>query len=263
MASYPNIKSIGSFTDSEILGIGGTGMVIREGNTAIKLPFRCKGSLDSEIELNIDGIQREQEIYRQIGECDSVVPVLGFTETSTTLKLMENGDLHSYLRHNLHTPLPKHLKLSWFQQMARGLAQIHDRRVLVLDIASRNLLLDDYLSIKFCDFTEATRLPLDTDMEKVNDYNSTVQTDIAQLAAVMYEVVTGEQWDFNSFLNDQPNNGAMEWPQQTKLRKTRGIWLGDIIRKAWTQGAFCNAYELLRELESVRLEDEPTINLTM
>lgn len=45
--------------------------------------------------------------------------------------------------------------------MAQTLANIHDRRVLVTDISSRNFLLTSGLSLKLCDFTEAYVLPPD------------------------------------------------------------------------------------------------------
>ncbi|KAL4946830.1 hypothetical protein BDV06DRAFT_229703 [Aspergillus oleicola] len=257
MASYAYLRSLDSIPPGQLLGVGCTGMVIREGNAAVKLPIKWDTSRDDEIELNIDGIQREQEAYQRLEGCDHVIQVLELTATSIKLELMENGDLYSYM-YRESTPSPsKQLELLWFRQMARGLAQIHDRRVLVLDIARRNFLVDSDLSVKFCDFTEATILPLDTCMETANDHNNTVQTDIGQLAAVMYEVVTGEDCSFNSFLDKLPEDGGVEWPDERLLKSTQGIWLGDIIKKCWTRGAFRNAHELLRELESASVEDEP------
>ncbi|KAL4912295.1 hypothetical protein BDW62DRAFT_206601 [Aspergillus aurantiobrunneus] len=131
---------------------------------------------------------------------------------------------------NTSNPPSKHLQLSWFRQMARGLAQIHDRGILVVDTASRNLLLDSNLAMKFCDFTESSQLPLDTGMETAKDHTDTVQTDIGQLAAVMYE------------------------PRREQLPNTRNVWFGPIIEKHWTRGMFRNAYELLRELEFIDVD---------
>ncbi|KAL4794215.1 kinase-like domain-containing protein [Aspergillus venezuelensis] len=236
-------------------------MVIREDNAALKVPLKLNTSSDDIIEANIGSIKGEQEIYKRLTGCDHVVKVLQFTETSTKMQLMENGDLLSYITRDSASHPSKQLMLRWFCQMARGLAEIHDRRVLVFDIAMRNFLLDSDLSIKFCDFTEATALPLDTDMEAANDHNSTVQTDIGELAAVMYEVVTGEGYNFNSFLNTGPSDGGLEWPDEGSLRPTEGIWLGDTFKKCWTRGKFRNARELLRELESVHVDVDLNVDL--
>ncbi|CAI7647969.1 unnamed protein product [Penicillium bialowiezense] len=74
--------------------------------------------------------------------------------------------------------------------MARTLEYIHDRRVLVADIASRNFLLDSDMTIKFCDFSEASLLPLDVDMDTLDDNGYTTRIDLGFLGAVIYEVIT-------------------------------------------------------------------------
>ncbi|KAL3474113.1 hypothetical protein BJX99DRAFT_232202 [Aspergillus californicus] len=63
---------------------------------------------------------------------------------------MKHGDLRSYIEKH---QAPRSLKLTWFRQMAYTLSRIHDRAVIVADIACRNILLDSDLSVKFCDFS--------------------------------------------------------------------------------------------------------------
>ncbi|KAI9730245.1 MAG: hypothetical protein M1834_006009 [Cirrosporium novae-zelandiae] len=104
------------------------------------------------------------------------------------MTLMENGDLREYLKQ--HCPA-KSIQLSWFREMACSLARIHDLRVIVADIATRNFLLAADLSIKFSDFTESTILPLDTDMRTADDAGFSVYTNIGQLGTVIYEVTKG------------------------------------------------------------------------
>jgi serine/threonine protein kinase len=146
------------------------------------------------VEVNIDVIHREQDVYRRLSptaenQLDGVVPYIQLSPNATHLVYMPNGDLRVYLEANEKPPAS--LQLSWFRQMARALEQIHDRRVLAADIASRNFLLDSDLSIKFCDFTEASVLPLEECMDTADDNGYSIQTDIGQLGTVMYEVVTG------------------------------------------------------------------------
>lgn len=165
---------------------------------------------------------------------------------------MENGDLRAYLGRNCP---PKTLQFSWFRQMARGLACIHDRSVIVADIASRNFLLDSDLSVKFCDFTESSVMPLHTNMETADDNGYSIQTDMGQLGAVIYEVVTGERCRFDVFKDQPPEATRATWPRRESLPNTRNLWLGSIIEKCWTKGAFQNANCLLKALEAISLGD--------
>ncbi|EEP82290.1 predicted protein [Uncinocarpus reesii 1704] len=120
-------------------------------------------------------------------------------------------DLRSYLSQNQPS---NYRQLSWFRQMARALAQIHDRRIIVVDIASHNFLLDSDLSVKFCDFTESTKLPLDACMETADDGGYTVRTDIGQLGAVMYEVLTKQRCEFDIFKDVPSDISHGSWPRR-------------------------------------------------
>lgn len=133
--------------------------------------------------------------------------------------------------------------------MARTLAYIHERRIIVADIASRNFLLDSGLSIKLCDFTESIQLPLDTCMEKADFDGYSIRTDIGQLGCVMYEVIVGEKCKFDIFKDIPPELSRGRWPRREDLPSTQGIWLGATIDKCWTEGAFTTALDLCQELE--------------
>ncbi|PGH10464.1 serine/threonine protein kinase [Polytolypa hystricis UAMH7299] len=221
--------------ENQILGYGRTGLVILREETAVK-------SSDVDIEMNIKSLQHEQAIYQRLGRCTGIVSYLGFSTTTTELAFMKNGDLRTYLARN-GSP-NKSLQLLWFREVARTLAHIHDRRVIVADIASRNFLLDSDLSIKFCDFTESTKMPLDTCMETVDDEGYSIQADIGQLGAVIYEVVVGERCGCDLFKDVPPTVGRAAWPRRENLPSTQSIWLGPVIEKCWTKGAFRNARDL-------------------
>ncbi|RLL96763.1 hypothetical protein CFD26_100860 [Aspergillus turcosus] len=244
--------------DSETLGYGRSGVVILRNGLAVKMPLRHPWSSEDDFQVNVEVIQREQEVYRRLnstgggnGQIDGVVPCIGFSTKTTQLAYMENGDLRAYLEKNKPSLA---LQMSWFRQMARTLEQIHDKRVLVADIATRNFLLDSDLSVKLCDFTEASVLPLDTVMEAADDDGFSIQTDIGQLGAVMYEVVTGSKCDFDLFKDNAPDDGRATWPQRTSLPSTNGLWVGLIIEKCWTQGGFQNAHCLHQALSSFNME---------
>lgn len=137
--------------------------------------------------------------------------------------------------------------------MARTLEYFHDQRVLVADIASRNFLLDLDLNIKFCDFSEASLLPLD-------DNGYTTRIDIGFLGAVIYEVVTGEKCEIDLFKDNDPTDGRARWPRREFLPSTENVWLGSIIEGCWVDGGFRNVRSLLQALESITL-DPPVSSL--
>lgn len=246
--------------DSQVLGYGRSGVVVYSENpspAAIKIPLRHPWSSNADVQSNQRILRHEQEVFQRFrsfepDQIDGVVPCMGLYPDATHLAYMKNGDLRAYLGKHTSTRLQQ---ISWFRQIARSLQQIHDKRVVVADIATRNLLLDWDLSIKICDFSEASMFPLGTPMDLADDDGFSVQTDIGQLGAVMYEVITGEKCSFNLFEDDR-DDGRATWPKRSSLPSTDGIWLGSVIEKCWTEGGFKNTDCLLQELSMVNVNSE-------
>lgn len=225
-----------------ILGFGRTGVVVQREDYAVKLPlkYRLAGpdTLPSErYEADADdaneSIEHEIEVYRRLGKHDGIVSYLDLSGIGIQMTLMTHGNLRDYLQKNETTTS---LQLTWFQEMARALAYIHERRVIVADIATRNLLLDGQLSIKISDFTESSVLPITLDMRTVDDGGYSIFADMGQLGAVMYEVITGRTGEFDLFKNQPLGYAVVTWPPRNYLPTTDGIWLGHIIEKCWKQG---------------------------
>lgn len=168
---------------------------------------------------------------------------------------MAKGDLRTYLAE--HRP-PYELQLAWFRDMARTLIYIHDKRVLVADIATRNFLLDSHLSIKTCDFSETSLLPLDFNMKTVDDRRFNAQIDVGLLGAVIYEVVTGNKCEIDLFKDNSPFDGRAYWPERKFLPSTQSIWLGWIIERCW-DGEFRSADSLMRSLYFVETSPSPSM----
>ncbi|RHZ56940.1 hypothetical protein CDV55_103152 [Aspergillus turcosus] len=179
----------------QVLGSGGSAVVLLQNDVAVKTPLRYLWSSDSDVQVNIESLRREQAVYRRLQNpgderSEGIVRCIGFSNEATQLAYMVNGDLRTYLA----KCRPSHqLQLTWFNEMARTLSYIHDRRVLVADIASRNFLLDSDLSLKICDFSEASLLPLDSDMEAVDDNGYTTQIDIGLLGAVIHHPLDNDE----------------------------------------------------------------------
>ncbi|KAL5366215.1 hypothetical protein BJX96DRAFT_169748 [Aspergillus floccosus] len=176
----------------QVIGCGSSGVVLLQDGVAVKTPLRYIWSSDYEVDANIQSLRREQDVYRRL--------------------------------HSLEDARSKGiLQLAWCYEMTCTLCYIHDRRVLVADISSRNFLLDSDLSIKIGDFSEASLLPLESDMETVDDNGFTTQIDIGLLGAVMYEVVTGNRCEVDLFKANSPTDGRAYWPDRKTLYRVHRI----------------------------------------
>ncbi|EXJ78091.1 hypothetical protein A1O3_09252 [Capronia epimyces CBS 606.96] len=168
----------GTRVTEKIIGVGGTGILIQQGQRALKIPRLSRdigndgfglplviidesstpkeGDYDIRADLLLS-LEHEKAIDRRLGNHHGIVRChnlsstsmsTSFTSTSTDhsimMDLMANGDLRHYLA---EFPRPDSNQiLSWLTTMAQTLTYIHDRRVIVADIRLDNLLVDENLA---------------------------------------------------------------------------------------------------------------------
>ncbi|EXJ77114.1 hypothetical protein A1O3_10272 [Capronia epimyces CBS 606.96] len=156
-------------------------------------------------------------------------------------------------RHLKRTIRPTRAKqLEWAKQMAGTLCRMHDRRVLFVDVASRNMLIHPNGSIVFCDFGTSLIFPPETDIWMAEEFGFSFATDICELGAVIYEVVEGRQLtDFDRIAEE---GGG--WPSRDRLPTTDDVFLGSVIEACWTKGRFRTTHELCQMLEGGSTADE-------
>ncbi|KAH0844306.1 hypothetical protein FOPE_09833 [Fonsecaea pedrosoi] len=256
----------GTTVTDRVIGIGGTNIVIQRGKYAVKIPRLSRITLIGDITPSIDqsrtrhegdydyhadlirALNTEKDIYRRIGPHVGVTPCYNVSSThpSVRMPLMEQ-DLQHYLADN--RPNRKR-QLGWLRRLADTLAHIHSRRVIVADVRPTNIVLDSDSNVKFVDFSESTLMPLDWDLEGTDALGYSILSDIGQLGAVMFQIVTGQTCRFH--LEDA--NGDVAWPPRDSLPSTDNVWLGTAIEKCWTQG-FRSAGDLARYLKHVNEDD--------
>ena len=146
--------------------------------------------------------------------------------------------------------------------LARSLVYIHNRHVIICDIRTDNILLDDEFSVKMIDFGESIMMPLDWDKQGTDDLGYSVSTDIGMFGTIIYEIVTGQHCRFDLFQQWNEPGDPLHWPCRDSLPVIDAIWLGHIIERCWTEGSFVSAEELLTELEKeLTKEDEIVFEL--
>ena len=161
----------GTLVTEEILGMGGSGLVIRKGQFAVKIPrlwqgvdVPADGRLTPEPEdfdmrqFRIDQMHLEKSIFRRLRDC-RVVPCFNLDSSDHSIRMtyMEKGDLRNYLKSEKPS---RQTQLTWLRRMAHTLSDIHRRRVIVADLRSDNFLIDKSLDIYFTDLGESSLMPL-------------------------------------------------------------------------------------------------------
>ncbi|KAL4791502.1 hypothetical protein BDV19DRAFT_393111 [Aspergillus venezuelensis] len=86
----------------------------------------------------------------------------------------------------------------------------------------------------------------------------TVRTDIRQLEASMYRIITGRPCFVDPYKGQGPSMRLARWPERSDLPSTKGVWLGSVLENCFTQ-IFTNARELLQALEEYPEDGDPEI----
>lgn len=253
----------GTRVEERILGVGGTGLVIQQGLFAVKIP-RLSRDLTSDGEVvrdesapsrygdydiradRIKSINDEAAIYERLGHHDNIVCCYSGhpSQCSLQMTLMQNGDLRRYFENHA---AGRDLQLKWFTMMANAVVHAHSRRIIIADLRLDNFLLDEYLNVKLGDFGESTLMPLEWDLTGPDNLGFSVLTDLGQLGAVIYEIVTGEACKFDIFQSWEISGHTSVWPSRDSLPTLENVWLGEIIEKCWTAG-YQSATDMLADL---------------
>jgi serine/threonine protein kinase len=144
------------------LGIGITGVVVQQGDKALKKLRRYditkvsptrRDELEWLMETSRWRMRNEMQVYKHLGDHDGIIQATFNDDIDATtpsepvivMPFMKNGDLQRYISRN---EPDEHLQVRWVRSLATTLAFCHSKHVLVADIGSRNCLLADDLSLK-------------------------------------------------------------------------------------------------------------------
>jgi serine/threonine protein kinase len=239
-----------------IVGLGRTGLVILHNkHNVLKIPMVYRNpnaspdqTLIEDIlaEQNCRSIENEKQVYKRLGHHDGIVNWIELSDDGIEMVYMRNGHLSRYLEAEVP---PRHLIKQWIPAIAKTVNYAHTRRIILGDIASRNVLLGDDMSVKLCDFTDSALMPLESDMSRAEDNGISIKTDIFQFGSLVYEILTRKPYHYDLFANEEVdrqrelNRGKdwkprAEWPRAGDLPDTEHLALGQIILKCWTSGYY-------------------------
>ena len=200
----------------EMIGSGGFGAVYKGrwsgSHVAIKM-LACQ-HMDKETSQEF---MRELELMSSLRSPKLIQVYGGILEKGSmaiVMELVANGNLYDQLRANESMPWPTKYNIG--MDIAYGLKYLHDRGIIHRDLKSLNVLLDDKLNAKICDFGLAkvktqsqstttmgggagTILWMAPELFGMRAKN-TEKTDVYALGMVLYELLT-HKLPFADFLD--------------------------------------------------------------
>ncbi|OJJ67155.1 hypothetical protein ASPBRDRAFT_349942 [Aspergillus brasiliensis CBS 101740] len=251
----------------ELIGLGRVGRVMRFGDIAVKTAniwTVSEGASETTIisyeqttELNKESLKHEGHVYSHLGHIPGVIKPYQVSDTEIRMPYMRQCSLSHYLRAH-RDGVDNHRRLQWLQEAAHTIRGIHERRVLVAEIATRNFLLEEDLSLHICDFTESVIVANDEDMSDfVSDDYVSVKSDISRFGSMMYEVISGNQFEFyvipdiETDLDDDPEFKTFKtWPTADRLPDLNNVFLGDVIGRCWAREGFLSMQEVCHALDT-------------
>lgn len=226
-----------SFVDS-----GRSGVILRLNPTRVlKAPLIVRNPGISEedkfvedflINDNINFLENEKETFRRLGHYEHIVEWYETGLFGIEMKYMANGSLSRFRQSR--SPSKQRL-YSWITSIAAAIAYAHSRNVIVGDIRSQNILIDDDESAKLCDFTDSAVLSPNIDISKEVRDGSSVLTDVFQFGSLVYEVISGKRWNFDLFRPEVPGKELPNWPEVSQLPAVQDLDYGTLIFKCWTR----------------------------
>jgi hypothetical protein len=190
--------------------------------------------------VNRAEIQNEKEVFERLGSYDGIIQCFKATNEMIELAFANQGDLSTYMQ--TKPPPPHEVRTKWIQLLVDTFSYVHARKIVVRDIALRNILVHDN-SLKLSDFGETFLLSLETDMERFCINGTTPKIEILHVGFILYSIVVWQELKYDYFYTER-------WPEAAELPATDGILFGSIIQKCWG-GEYASMEALQKDVHGI------------
>ncbi|KAH7381814.1 kinase-like domain-containing protein [Cadophora sp. MPI-SDFR-AT-0126] len=210
-----------------------------------------------------DGLAIEGQIFEILGQHPRFIGYKGMHTDGLLLEHAHNGSVSSYLEKN-GLSLSTQNRLKWAMQATEGVIEMHKHGVLHCNIHTNNMLLDDNLDIKLCDFqgkvlnSDGT-VRLDglscedakSSMPASDSNMATPKTDLFALGSAIYFMMEGHPpfEDLDSWKDEE------EIVEKSRLRQFPALkeaLVEEVVHKCWA-GQYETAEEAERDLKKIKL----------
>jgi serine/threonine protein kinase len=209
--------SSGSLVTSKIIGIGLDGFVVHnEPSIVLKIPklHGCllpNGTIEPDPDEWSSDLSIERTIYESLQSVRGVADYLGTLKDGLLLEYYSNGCLEEHMEESFLPAWSQ--RMDWILQIIDVFAACHARKVLVSDIALRNLLLADDYTIRVIDFANSSSFPLEYSGELRNSNGYCSKVDILHVTNIIYLLSRWKKFQVDCVMID-------EWPDATLLLST-------------------------------------------
>ena len=229
------------------VGMGSDSIVLRQDCCALKIP-KIRGYDDGEEcddhdkylhEVHREILEHERRVYQRVGHFDGVARCFDLSGDGMLLEYYPKGDLEDFMS-KPGTEVDQDRKAVWISSLLGTLRHFHKSKVLLYEMALRNILVSDDLELKMIDFGQCTIVPIEVDISTFSDDGLTIQADLFHMGCLIYSIVVWENFHHDLF--------ERQWvlPPLDSLPATDGLFYGDLIRKCWS-GAFPSAEQAYSE----------------
>lgn len=226
----------------DIIGYGRECIVLRHGtDRALKIPSiqstRAEDGSWSEPVPHYDSayyMACEQKAYERLYGVQGIAEYFGLESGGIAMKYYPKGSLEKCLSDS-----DESTRLKWMVEATKIIRNCHEARVLLFDIAMRNFVVSDDMTLRAIDFAAADVLPYGTDMVTADRDGMTVQVDLFHLGCIIYSLATGTKYQADCW-------SMASWP--IEFPSTENVTAGHVIRGCW-EARYSSAQEMLEELE--------------
>lgn len=252
------VKTNGEVWDLDVVDKGRSGIIFRLNLLRIlKAPVIRSDDVNAtedekfhnafEKDNNVKFLEKEMTAFQRLGHSEYIVEWYALRPGGVIeMKYMPYGSLSRVLQSHRLSPQQRY---SWILDIAYAVSYAHSQRVIHGDLATRNILIDENLSARLCDFTDAAVLSPDVDMSEAVQDGVSIHTDIFKFGSLFYEVITGRKFDFDPVQATPEGELFPFWPEVNQLPSVTDMDYGAIILKCWNQG-FADIASVTAEIQA-------------
>lgn len=230
----------------KIVNSGIDGFIIRAGPHVLKIP-KLYGRLfpdgtvqpSEENRFYVDDLENEKQVYKRLHNILGIARCIDCTQNGILLEYYSNGSLETSMKK--HNEPQRSVKHAWIGQITDIIARCHERRVLLYDIALRNIVLTNEHEIRLIDFANSVLLPEDVDVSQAAVGGYSMAVELLHLANVIYSVMSWRKFSVDCAMES-------EWPDTSGM-PVFGIQEWDVlIFKCWNK-QYSSIVDLHRDLQ--------------
>ena len=236
----------------EILDLGLNGILLQRGQNVLKIPkiWSTSTLVGEDLEIvehsnntNRESHEVEKQVYLRVWPHKGLVDRLEISEDGIFLQYLPNGNLEAHIASQAEPTRSD--KVEGIRRIISTVLHIHRKKVLLYDIATRNVLIADDGSLRMIDFGQCSILPEAIDMSTADDNGCTVRSDIFHLGCVIYSTAMWTKFEFDLF------GRQFKFPRLDNLPSVDGVFCGKVIQKCWG-GIYSNVEELEKDWSELK-----------